>query len=47
MSGRSPGELRLSTITLAELEFGIENGEFRAENMRCAGASQIHHNCGA
>jgi tRNA(fMet)-specific endonuclease VapC len=34
MSGRSPGELRLSTITLAELKFGIENGEFRAENRR-------------
>jgi tRNA(fMet)-specific endonuclease VapC len=32
MSGRSPGELRLSAITLAELRFGIENGEFRAEN---------------
>ncbi|MBL8201778.1 MAG: PIN domain-containing protein [Chromatiales bacterium] len=32
MSGRSPGELRLSAITLAELTFGIENGEFRAEN---------------
>lgn len=34
MSGRSPGELRLSAITLAELSFGIENGEFRAENRR-------------
>jgi tRNA(fMet)-specific endonuclease VapC len=34
MSGRSPGELRLSAITLAELRFGIENGEFRAENRR-------------
>jgi tRNA(fMet)-specific endonuclease VapC len=34
MSGRSPGELRLSTITLAELKFGIENGEFRAGNRR-------------
>jgi tRNA(fMet)-specific endonuclease VapC len=34
MSGRSPGELRLSTITLAELKFGIENGEFRADNRR-------------
>src|SRR5688572_2411903 len=32
MSGRSPGELRLSAITLAELRFGIERGEFRAEN---------------
>jgi tRNA(fMet)-specific endonuclease VapC len=34
MSGRSPGELRLSAITLAELKFGIENGEFRTENRR-------------
>ena len=34
MSGRSPGELRLSAITLAELKFGIENGEFRPENRR-------------
>jgi tRNA(fMet)-specific endonuclease VapC len=34
MSGRSPGELRLSAVTLAELKFGIENGEFRSENRR-------------
>jgi tRNA(fMet)-specific endonuclease VapC len=34
MSGRSPGELRLSATTLAELKFGIENGEFRTENRR-------------
>ena len=32
MSGRSPGEVRMSAITLAELRFGIENGEFRKEN---------------
>ena len=32
MSGRSPGEVRSSAITLAELRFGIERGEFRAEN---------------
>lgn len=32
MSGRSPGDVRLSAITLAELKFGIENGEFRAED---------------
>lgn len=32
MSGRSPGEVRLSAITLAELGFGIDNGEFRSEN---------------
>lgn len=32
MSGRSPGEVRLSAITLAELTFGIENGEFRSED---------------
>ena len=32
MSGRSPGEVRLSAITLAEMRFGIERGEFRTEN---------------
>lgn len=32
MSGRSPGEVRISAITLAELRFGIENGEFRRDN---------------
>lgn len=34
MSGRSPGELRLSAITLAELSFGIEKGKFRSENRK-------------
>jgi tRNA(fMet)-specific endonuclease VapC len=34
MSGRSPGEIRMSAITLAELTFGIENGEFRTENRK-------------
>jgi tRNA(fMet)-specific endonuclease VapC len=32
MSGRSPGEVRISAITLAELKFGIERGKFRTEN---------------
>ncbi len=32
MSGRTPGEDRLSAITLAELEIGIARGEFRAQN---------------
>ncbi|MBI2317719.1 MAG: PIN domain-containing protein [Betaproteobacteria bacterium] len=32
MSGRSPGEVRISAITLAELRFGIENGDFRRDN---------------
>ncbi len=32
MSGRSPGEVRLSAITLAELRFGIAKGEFRSED---------------
>jgi len=32
MSGRSPGELRLSAITVSELKFGAANGEFRKEN---------------
>ena len=31
MSGRSPGELRLSAITVLELRFGAANGEFRKE----------------
>jgi len=29
MSGRSPGELRLSAITLAELRYGFKAGEVR------------------
>ena len=32
MSGRSPGELRLSAITVSELRFGAANGELRKEN---------------
>ena len=32
MSGRSPGELRISAITVSELRFGAANGEFRKEN---------------
>ena len=32
MSGRSPGEVRSSAITLAELRFGIARGEFRTQN---------------
>ena len=34
MSGRSPGELRLSAVTVAELRFGVENGELREENAK-------------
>ena len=34
ISGRSPRELRLSAFTLAELKYGIENGEFLAEYRR-------------
>jgi tRNA(fMet)-specific endonuclease VapC len=34
MSGRSPGEVRLSAVTLAELKFGIVSGELRAENTK-------------
>jgi tRNA(fMet)-specific endonuclease VapC len=37
MSGRSPGELRLSAITLSELSFGVANGEFRSENEQVLG----------
>lgn len=32
MSGRSPGELRMSAITLAELRFGIARSERPREN---------------
>src|SRR3954464_9558523 len=32
MSGRSPGEVRMSAITLAELRFGIARGKFREQN---------------
>lgn len=32
MSGRSPGELRLSAISVSELRFGAANGEFRKDN---------------
>lgn len=32
MSGRSPGELKLSAITVSELRFGAANEEFRKEN---------------
>lgn len=32
MSGRSPGEIRMSAITLAELRFGVEKALFRPEN---------------
>jgi len=32
MSGRSPGELRMSAITLAELRFGIAQSERAHEN---------------
>ena len=32
MSGRSPGAVRLSAVTVAELRFGAANGEFRKEN---------------
>jgi tRNA(fMet)-specific endonuclease VapC len=32
MSGRSPGELRLSAITVSELRFGAASREFHREN---------------
>jgi tRNA(fMet)-specific endonuclease VapC len=37
MSGRSPGQLRLSAITLSELRFAVSNGAFRAENEQALG----------
>lgn len=32
ISGRSPGEVRMSSISLAELEYGIENSSHREQN---------------
>lgn len=32
MSGRSPGEVRMSAVTLSELEYGIENSRERDHN---------------
>lgn len=37
MSGRSPGELRLSAITLSELSFGVARGELREQNEEALG----------
>ena len=32
LSGRSPGEVRMSSVTLSELEYGVENSRHRDEN---------------
>jgi tRNA(fMet)-specific endonuclease VapC len=32
LSGRSPGEVRMSSITLSELEYGVENSRAREQN---------------
>ncbi|MBE7484905.1 MAG: type II toxin-antitoxin system VapC family toxin [Polyangiaceae bacterium] len=32
LSGRSPGEARMSSITLSELEYGVENSRARDQN---------------
>ena len=32
LSGRTPGEVRMSSITLSELEYGAENSRAREEN---------------
>lgn len=32
MAGRSPGEVRMSSITLSELEWGVENSRHREQN---------------
>ena len=32
LSGRSPGEVRMSSITLSELEYGVENSRHRDAN---------------
>jgi len=32
LSGRSPGEVRMSSVTLSELEYGVENSRHREQN---------------
>jgi tRNA(fMet)-specific endonuclease VapC len=32
MSGRSPGELRMSAVSLSELEYGVQNSRHRDRN---------------
>jgi tRNA(fMet)-specific endonuclease VapC len=32
MSGRSPGEVCMSSVTLSELEYGVENSRQRSQN---------------
>lgn len=32
LSGRSPGEVCMSSVTLSELEYGVENSRHRAQN---------------
>jgi tRNA(fMet)-specific endonuclease VapC len=32
MSGRTPGEVRMSSISLSELEYGVENSRHRDQN---------------
>lgn len=32
ISGRTPGDVRMSSITLSELEYGVENSRFREQN---------------
>lgn len=32
LSGRSPGEVRMSAVTLSELEYGVENSRYRDQN---------------
>jgi len=37
LSGRSPGEVRLSAITLAEVDYGLESGEVSLERRGALG----------
>ena len=37
ITGRSPGEIRMSSITLSELEYGVEHSRHQEEN-RAIGA---------
>lgn len=32
ISGRSPSDVRMSSITLSELEYGVENSRFKKQN---------------
>ncbi len=41
LSGRSPGEVRMSSVTLSELEYGFENSRHRDENRAALDATLV------